>query len=88
MTPDQADAARIGALVRGHWAIETRLHWVRDGVYDEDRSQVRTGHGPRVMATLRNTAISLIRRVGVPNIQRAVQYLDRHPAQVAPWLVG
>jgi hypothetical protein len=40
------------------------------------------------MATLRNTAISLIRRVGVPNIQRAVQYLDRHPAQVAQLLVG
>jgi hypothetical protein len=83
LTPDQADAATIGRLVRGHWGIETRLHWVRDVVYDEDRSQVRTQNGPRVMATLRNTAISLIRHVGVPNIQRAVNYLHRHPQQVA-----
>ena len=83
LTPDQADAATIGHLVRGHWGIETRLHGVRDVVYDEDRSQVRTENGPRVMATLRNTAISLLRHVGVPNIQRAVNYLHRHPEQVA-----
>ena len=80
LTPDQADAAMIGCLVRGHWGIETRAHWV---VYDEDRSQVRTENEPRVMATLRNTAISLLRHVGVSNIQRAVNYLHRHPQQVA-----
>ena len=83
LTPEQADAATIGGLVRGHWGIETRLHWVRDVVYDEDRSQVRTKNGPRVMATLRDTAISLLRHVGVPHIQRAVNYLHRHPQQVA-----
>ena len=88
LTPDQADAATIGGLVRGHWGIETRLHGVRDVVYDEDRSQVRTENGPRVMATLRNTAISLLRHVGVPNIQRAVNYLHRHPEQVARILVS
>jgi hypothetical protein len=83
LTPQQADAVMIGGLVRGHWGIETRLHWVRDVVYDEDRSQVRMENGPRVMATLRNTAISLLRHIGVPNIQRAVNYLHRHPQQVA-----
>ncbi len=88
LTPDEADAARIGELVRGHWGIETRLHWVRDVVYDEDRSQVRTGNSPRVMATLRNTAISLLRRVGVSNIQRTVNHLNRHPEQVARLLLS
>ena len=48
-------------LNRGHWEIENRVHWVRDVNFDEDRSQVRTGAGPRVMATLRNLAISLLR---------------------------
>ena len=47
--------------MQGHWGIENRLHWVRDVTLDEDRSQVRTGQAPRVMATLRNTAISLLR---------------------------
>ena len=88
LTPEEANAAQIGALVRGHWGIETRLHWERDMIYDEDRSQIRTQNGPRVMATLRNTAIGLLRRLQVPNIQRAVNYLNRHPEHVARVLLG
>ena len=40
---------------------DNRVHHVRDTTFDEDRSQVRTGHAPRVMAGLRNVAIGLIR---------------------------
>jgi predicted transposase YbfD/YdcC len=64
----RADPARLGVLVRGQWQIENRAHWVRDVVFDEDRSQVRSGHGPQVMATLRNLAISLLRLAGEANI--------------------
>jgi predicted transposase YbfD/YdcC len=58
---DKADAARLLALNRGHWEIENRVHWVRDVTFAEDHSQIRTGSGPQVMATLRNLAISLLR---------------------------
>jgi predicted transposase YbfD/YdcC len=64
----------LAAWVQGHWAIENRSHWVRDVVYDEDRSQVRTGSGPHVMATLRNTAISLLRLAGAPSIAAALRH--------------
>ena len=64
------------------------MHWERDGVYDEDRSQIRTGHGPRVMATLRNTAMGLLHRLQIPNLQRAVNYLNRHADHVADALLG
>jgi predicted transposase YbfD/YdcC len=43
------------------WGIEGQLHGVRDVVYDEDRSQVRTGNGARVMTGLRNLAIAVPR---------------------------
>ena len=59
MTDAQPEA--VAAWIQGHWGIENRLHWVRDVVFDEDRHQLRTGNGPKVMATLRNLAISLIR---------------------------
>ena len=39
---------------RGHWGIENRLHWVRDVVFGEDRSQVRTESAPQLLAALRN----------------------------------
>jgi predicted transposase YbfD/YdcC len=58
LTASQASAAELADIIRGHWAIEDRLHWVRDMAYDEDRSQVRTASGPRVMATLRATSPS------------------------------
>lgn len=49
-------------LVRNHWAIENKLHHVRDVTLNEDRCRVRTGARP--LATLRNTAIGLIRKRG------------------------
>jgi hypothetical protein len=36
--------------------------------YDEDRSQVRKGSLPQVLAALRNTAIGLLRWSGESNI--------------------
>jgi hypothetical protein len=47
--------------------------------FDEDRSQVRTGNGPQVMATLRNTAISLHRLAGATNIAEALRHHARRP---------
>jgi predicted transposase YbfD/YdcC len=49
----QASPAQLAAIIRGHWGIEDRLHWVRDIDFGEDRSQVRTAAGPQVMASLR-----------------------------------
>jgi predicted transposase YbfD/YdcC len=69
----RADAKELGELARGHWGIENRLHWVRDVVYREDASTVRTGNAPRVMATLRNTAIGLLRIDGATNIAAALR---------------
>ncbi len=51
--------------------IENRLYWVRDVTYQEDKSLVRTGNAPRVMATLRSLAISLLRLDGQTNIAAA-----------------
>lgn len=73
LSPAQASPARLLALVRGHWTIENRLHWVRDVTFDEDRSQIRRGAGPQVMATLRNLAISLLRLAGAPFIAPALR---------------
>lgn len=74
-----APPATLAVWVQGHWGIENRLHWVRDVTYDEDRSQVRTGNAPQVMATLRNTAISLLRLTGWDNIAAGLRHHARTP---------
>ncbi|AXE38835.1 hypothetical protein JS278_01672 [Acidipropionibacterium virtanenii] len=53
--------------------MENRLHWVRDVTFDEDRSQIRTGQGPHVMASLRNLAISIHRLTGATNMAQATR---------------
>jgi predicted transposase YbfD/YdcC len=59
--------------------MEDRLHWVRDMDYDEDRSQVRTASGPRVMATLRNLALTILRLAGHASIATALRHQNRRP---------
>ena len=44
-----APPAVLAGWVQTHWAVENRLHYVRDVTYTEDASRVRTGHAPRVM---------------------------------------
>ncbi|EYT89537.1 hypothetical protein ThrDRAFT_04747, partial [Frankia casuarinae] len=50
------------------------VHWVRDVTFREDASRVRTGPLPRIMTTLRNLIIGLIRLAGhnriAPTIRR------------------
>ena len=58
---DRASAARLLALNRGHWSVEANHH-ILDMTFDEDRSRIRTGHGPANAAPLRRFAIGLIRR--------------------------
>jgi predicted transposase YbfD/YdcC len=75
----RADPATLAAWVRGHWHIENKLHWVRDVTYQEDKSLVRTGNAPHVMASLRSLAISLLRLDGHANIAAANRHHARDP---------
>jgi predicted transposase YbfD/YdcC len=74
-----ADPATLAAWVRSHWEMENRLHWVRDVTYLEDKSLVRTGNAPRVMASLRSLAISVLRLNGRTNIAAANRHHARDP---------
>jgi len=79
LSAQQADATRLLKLNRDHWAIENRLHYVRDRTFDEDRSQVRKRAAPHLMASLRNLAIGLLRLAGAStNIAAAARFLMRH----------
>jgi predicted transposase YbfD/YdcC len=80
LPPERADARRLLALVRGHWHIENQSHWVRDVTFDEDRSQVRCGNIPQVMAAFRNTVIGLLRWAGYPNIAAACRRFAAQPS--------
>lgn len=78
---EQADAAALLKLSRGHWGIENRLHCVRDMTFQEDRCRVRTGVLPQVLAAVRNTAITLLRKLGHDNIVEGREHFAEHRRQ-------
>jgi predicted transposase YbfD/YdcC len=82
LTTHEANPADVAALVRGQWGIENRSHHVRDRTFDEDRSQVRVGSSPQVMATLRNIAISLLRLAGYQNIAKGTRAMRRRSLNI------
>jgi hypothetical protein len=77
LSPEKGPPETLLALVRGHWGIENRSHWVRDVTFDEDRSQIRTGSAPRMMAILRNLAIGIIRLLGFSHVPEGLRYFSR-----------
>jgi predicted transposase YbfD/YdcC len=79
LEPTQADAHHLLRITRHHWRIENRSHWVRDVTFDEDRSQVRCGSTPEIMAAFRNTAIGLLRVAGDSNIAAACRRIAAQP---------
>jgi hypothetical protein len=70
---------RLLKLKRGHWTIENGLHSVKDVTMGEDKSTVHLDNGPKIMATLRNTVVSLLRHAGFSTIAARMRYNSSHP---------
>jgi predicted transposase YbfD/YdcC len=76
----------ILAHIRGHWRVE-HAHWLRDVIWKEDKSLIRTGNAPQVWSAVTNLVITLFRIHGVTSYtaetrrcaqdpRRALQFLD------------
>lgn len=86
--PATTRAARLLALVRGHWRIENRLHYVRDVTLGEDACRVRSGSAPQVLAALRNCVLGLLRQQGATNLAARLRHHAWQPAHVVLRLLG
>ncbi|MBF0116914.1 MAG: ISAs1 family transposase [Magnetococcales bacterium] len=79
LPPERGSPAYLLSCNRGHWSIENSSHYVRDVTFDEDRSQIRAGHGPQMMACLRNLTIGLLRLAGWQEIASATREFAAKP---------
>ena len=86
-TPEQADPERILNINRGHWTIENSCHYIIDWNYDEDRSRIRTGHGPENITRLRRFAIGVIKsKAEVRSVAQKMRELTRNVRLVFDYL--
>ena len=78
LTIQEADAARLLEITRGHWGIESGLHYRRDVTLREDRSRVRMGHAPQVLAAVNNLVLGLLARLGYTSAPEARRHFAAH----------
>jgi predicted transposase YbfD/YdcC len=82
LPPAIGSPARLLELKRGHWSLENRLHWRKDVTLGEDQSLIHLGHGPSIMAWLRDAAISRLHQAGIDRVTTRLRYHSRHPDAV------
>jgi len=76
--PDETTPGDLLAHVRGHWRVE-HMHWLRDVIWKEDKSLVRTGNGPQVWSALANLVITLFRIHGVTSYTEETRRIAQDP---------
>ncbi len=62
ITSLRPDAARLNTVVRQHWGIENKLHWVLDVGFGEDLGRKRAGHAAQNFSLLNRIALNLLRQ--------------------------
>ena len=55
-----AEPIPILNVVRQHWGVENKLHWVLDITFGDDQSRIRKGNAPRNMAIIKKTVLNLL----------------------------
>ncbi len=55
-------AKKLLSIIRSHWHIENRVHWVLDTAFREDESRLRKDSGAENFAILRRIALNLLRQ--------------------------
>lgn len=63
-------AEQANTIIRKHWGVENKLHYIRDTRFDEDASRIRVN--PCIFALLRSFAFNLLRFNNIENISLAL----------------
>ena len=82
----RATAKYLNQYIRGHWSIENGLHRTRDVTFHEDKSTIRKGKAPQVMAALKNLVISIFHRATVRSFPTAFRRFAAKPEELFTFL--
>jgi len=61
------DAKHLLHVIRSHWGIENKLHWVLDMSFREDESRVRQGNATENLAIMRHLCLNLLKKEETAN---------------------
>jgi predicted transposase YbfD/YdcC len=87
LSRDQASPSKVLRVRRKHWLVETGLHYRRDVTFHEDATRMTIGAAGRILATLHNVVLGLIKRAGYQNAAQARRYFEGHVDQAFALLI-
>jgi predicted transposase YbfD/YdcC len=62
----EADATTFNTLIRQHWGIENKLHWLLDVTMGEDASRKRAKNSPQNFSVVFKAALSMLKKYQPP----------------------
>lgn len=81
LTRKQVVPKQLLQIRRAHWGIETGLHYRRDVTLKEDATRMTVGNTGKVMASINNLVLALIRQAGFYNAAQARRWFAAHLSQ-------
>lgn len=87
LAAEDATPEGLLAFAPGHWTVENQVHWLRDVIWNEDRSLICTGNAPQVMSALTKLVISLFRILGVTRYAEETRLNAQNPRRALRLLV-
>jgi len=78
LSREKAPPARLMDVRRQYWLIETGLHYRRDVTFKEDATRMTIGSAGRILASMHNLLIGLVKKAGYTNAAKARRYFEGH----------
>lgn len=82
LTKLEADPKKLLHINRCHWAIENRLHYVKDYTFGEDNSRIRNHNSIANIVLMISAAVSVFRILNVSSIPAAITFCQLNPTLV------
>jgi len=88
LSRQNAAPARVLAIRRRHWLIETGLHYRRDVTFQEDATRMTLGPAGRILSIVHDLALGLIKTAGFTNAAQGRRWFDGHLPEAFAMLTG
>ena len=79
---------RLLAVRRGHWLIETGLHYRRDVTFHEDATRMTLGPAGRILSLIHDLVLGLLKTAGFTNAAQGRRWFDGHLQEAFALLIA
>jgi predicted transposase YbfD/YdcC len=81
LNPLRVTAKIFNQGIRNHWSVEI-FHYLKDTVFQEDRSKCNSGNSAQNLSVMKNIAINIFRQFDYSNLAQAIRLISNNIPQL------